>query len=198
MKAVTTCLALLVFVGCDQSGPQVPASRPAWGPAVNGLRIGIAPAEPDSSGTLRFHVTLENVGDAGYFLDLGMVLANGYGPMWPSAVRLLLAEENGATRELRFADGPVAGRMDALLVCMRAGSTHSLLLSIDEFWSPGTNEFRLQLKNGAYRISASFLGRAVEQTNLDMVGLTVLKFWTGTVQSRELEFRVGSRPPARR
>ena len=47
-----------------------------------------------------------------------------------------------------------------------------------------------RLANGRYKIAAQFLGRRASGVNVDMQGVALLNFWTGTAHSNVAEFEV--------
>jgi hypothetical protein len=66
------------------------------------------------------------------------MLANGK-VMLPAAIRLLLTDPAGHTRELQFFDRrypAVAGRVDDFTVALRARSIYALRVSLNQYWSP--------------------------------------------------------------
>jgi len=165
---------------------------PAWGQAIGGLRIGIATVNDRTipSADTQFDVALENNGAADFVLNLGYMLANGK-VMFPSAIRLVLTDPSGKTRELEYFDRKypgIAGRVDDFTVGLRVGSVHAIRATMDHYWSPATNEYGVKLTNGRYRIVARFQGEGPRSHNLDMPGVALLNFWKGTVESNPLEF----------
>ena len=80
----------------------------------------------------------------------------------------------------------VAGRLDDYIVPLRAGSSYTLMLSLNQFWSPGTNEFGLKLFPGKNHITAQFEGGGAKTSNLDVPGLKLINFWLGNLQSNVL------------
>lgn len=157
------------------------------------LRMSIIAITPQKEkGIPVFRVTLKNVGDKDAMLNLGMMLANGR-VLLPDAIRLILIDPDGKSRELHFADRrypAVAGRVDDYAVPLRAGSAYTLRLSLGDFWCPKTNEFRLDLKSGAYRVRSELAGTGALCVNSDMEGMKLMNFWKGTLQSDLTVFRV--------
>jgi hypothetical protein len=117
-----------------------------------------------------------------------MMLANGKA-MFPSAVRLALADRAGNSRELIIAPR-VTGRVDDFMVALPVGATYAFAVSLDQYWSEGTKGLGLKLTPGRHRISASFVGNGAMTGNVDMKGLALLNFWQGTVRSSVVEFEV--------
>lgn len=160
-----------------------------WGQSVDGLRIGIAGARTVPSSGAEFNIALQNTGPRDFVVNLGIMLANGK-VMFPWAVRLALTDPTGNSRELEIPIPRVAGRVDDFTVALRVGATYAFAVSLDEYWSEATKEFRLKLTPGRYRISAWFDGNGAMVGNVDMKGVAFLNFWKGTVRSGVLEFEV--------
>jgi hypothetical protein len=175
------------------SARDVPTGLHAWGPSSSGLRMGIVSGNsPQPSVGAEFFVTLQNAGDADFILNLGAMFGNGK-VMSPSAIRLLLTDAAGRTRELHFSErfGVAPGRIDDFIVALNTGSTYVLRVTLDRYWSPSTKEFiPLRVTTGRYLIAARFDGRTAQTHNLDMPGIDLLNFWTGTLTSGSLEFEV--------
>jgi hypothetical protein len=158
-----------------------------------GLKMSIRATAPESTESLQLHVTFENVSDKDTVLNLGMMLANGKVQL-PDAVRLILTEPGGQSRELHFSDKRypgIAGRVDDYAVPLRAGSAYTLKLSLKEYWCPKSNEFRLDLKSGRYGVRAEFTGNRAQHVNSDTEGLGLMHFWTGKLESDVAQFQIG-------
>ena len=158
------------------------------------LGISIAPTKSQNTNeTPVFHVAVENVGDKDAMVNLGMMLANGK-VLLPDAIRLILIDSDGKSRELHFSDrrySRIAGRVDDYLVPLRAGSKYTLRLSLDDFWSPKTKDFQLKLKPGEYSIHAELTSKAVHYLNLGTQGMKLMRVWTGKLESDAVAFRIG-------
>src|SRR5262245_31659996 len=185
---------LVVFSGANGTSSRALAQTVQTGaPITDGIRISIAV----NCGTLlptgaEFWVTLQNTSSSDFVVNVGQMLANGK-VMFPTAVRLFLTDPAGNTRELQFSDRRypiVAGRMDDFTIALRAGALYAIPVSLDQYWSPTTKDFELRLAPGRYRIRAQFEGLGATTKNLDMQGVALLNFWTGTVISDVLEFEV--------
>jgi hypothetical protein len=176
------------------SAQLLPAGSVAWGPSVDGLRIGVsAPARTDPKASAAFDVSLQNTGTEDFILNLGSMLANGK-VMFPSAVRLVLEDRSGSRRELDyFARQTIAGRLDDFIVALRAGSTYTLRVSLDQYWTPATKEFDVKPAAGRYRVWARFEGQGATTRNLDMQGVGLFNFWRGNVQSGATEVEIRQR-----
>ena len=101
----------------------------------------------------------------------------------PNKIHLNLLDGSGRKRELHFSDRRypgVAGRVDDFVVPLRAGSTYTLKLRLDQFWSPSTQEFELKLTPGRYEVSAQFQEDRAETRNVIFV-------WKGKLQSNIVE-----------
>jgi hypothetical protein len=134
-----------------------------------------------------FEVALRNMGEQDVSLNLGIMLANGKVQL-PGKIHLNLTDGSGRNRELLFTYPAVAGRVDVYVVPLRAGSTYTLKLRLDQFWSPSPEEFRLKLKPGRYEVLAQFQGDGAETSNLDMAGMKLMDFWKGKLQSNVVVF----------
>ena len=107
------------------------------GRVVDGVQMCLASA--GSSLRLAF----ANVGDRDVTLNLGMMLANGKVQL-PNRVAIKFTDAQAKTRLFRFDDkryGTIAGWVDDYVVPLRVGSTHSLQLTLYQFWCQETKEF---------------------------------------------------------
>ncbi len=167
------------------------AARPSDAPEKDTkVRLTIRVADPQSAASLRLYVGFENVGDTDTVLNLGTMLGNGRVQI-PGAVRLILTDLDGRSRELRFFDRRypgIAGRVDDYAVPLRGGSVYTLNLRLNDFWCPQTNEFTLELKPGKYTVRAEFTGQEPQHVNMDTEGLKLMRFWTGTLRSDAVQF----------
>ncbi len=174
---------------------QSQASAPSeWGDRASGLRLGLRheSGAAGRSGT-GLEISLQNAGEADFTINLGIVVGNGRF-MTPSAVRLLLTDASGATRDLEFADrryAGVAGRLDDYVVPLGAGATHVLQTTLDDFWDPAARERPLKLQ-GRYRVAAALDGQGARASNLDMKGVALMNFWKGSVRSNAIDVFVSS------
>jgi hypothetical protein len=196
MKAVALCCAVALVagshaIGARQSPPLVGAD---WGGTNAGLRMAIssvatATARPEER---EFYIAIENIGETDVVINLGSMLSNGK-IMFPNAVRLVLTDSQGTTRELQYFDRQypgIAGRVDDFIVALRAGSVHAIRVSLDRYWSRATKEHDLKLTRGRYRIEAQFDGQGALSLNLDTPGIGLLNFWKGTLRSNYLAFEI--------
>jgi len=180
--------ATIPGVECQSILPAVQA----WGSPNGGLRIGISLVNSGgpSAPAAEFHVALQNTGDTDFLLNLGHMLANGK-VMFPAAIRLIVTDPSGRTRELHFSDPRypgVAGRLDDFTVALRTGSIYVIRARLEQYWSPETKEFSLKLAEGRNRVIARFEGQGPRAQCLGL-----MTFWKGTVQSAPLEFEVSTK-----
>jgi hypothetical protein len=191
-------LCSFVVLGVGVHAQPTPNQDREGGAVISGLRMALSPAA--WSGSLPpegavFEVAIQNVGDTDVVVNLGGMLGNGK-VMVPDAIVFTLADAAGKTREVRFSDrrhAGVSGRVDDFAVPLRSGSTYALRLSLDQYWSPATQESVLRLADGRYRIAARFEGQGAKAVNLDMQGIALMNFWKGTLQSNSVEFHVSGR-----
>jgi len=176
----------------DRTGPMLDKlANYAWGEKLDGLRIGILPVKPyqqNDNDETRFNVTLQNVGKKDLVLNLGMMLANGK-YQYATAVKLIFTDHNGKSYEFHNNLGShpgIAGRVDPFVVPLGVGCTYVLRVDFDNFWFVPVG---ISLPKGQYRVAAIFEGKAVDHTNLDMEGISLMPYWTGTIKSKELLFK---------
>ena len=156
------------------------------------LAISLAGTATDRPAATQFDVRLENIGESDIVLNLGFMLANGK-VMLPEAVRLLLTDAQGNTRELQYFDRrypAIAGRVDDYIVALRSGSAYSIRSSLDRYWSATTKEWGIKLAPGRYQVEAVFDGRGARSANSDTPGIALLNFWKGTLRSNLLPFEM--------
>jgi hypothetical protein len=119
------------------------------------------------------------------------MLANGKVQL-PTNIAMKFTDAQGKTRLFKFADkryGFVAGRVDDYVLTLRAGSTYSLQLKLDQFWCRETKEFSIPLLAGNNYLTAQFEGTGADAVNLDMPGVKLMNFWLGKVESNILTLR---------
>ncbi len=96
------------------------------------LRLSVAAVPPEKpEDVFAFRVTFENTGVKDKILNLGYMLANGRTQL-PVATKLILTYLNGTSTELSVIEPWVAGRVDDYIVPLRAGSTYSITLGLDQ------------------------------------------------------------------
>jgi hypothetical protein len=192
MKAIVLGVALAsLAASAHATTQQLTPDSYMWGQSVNGLRLGISVHAADQAhGGARLVIAFENTGDADFVLNLGMMLANGK-VMLPHAIHLVVMDSGGNTRDLHFFDRrypAVAGRLDPFTVPLRAGSTYTVATTMNQYLVAATSNFNVRLA-GTDRIAARFEGTVAPDSNGDMVGVGLLNFWKGTVQSEFVQFQ---------
>lgn len=173
---------LLIWASSSRATPEA-----SPGKVSDGLQMSIALTDAAVKAAPIFRVNLQNVGDKDVSVNLGMMLANGKVQL-PTNLRLYLKDGAGKMRELQFAEPAIAGRVDDYVVPLRVGSSYSVVLKLEDFWSPKTNDFRLKLPPGKYQISAAYQGSGAKMSNSDMKGVALMNFWKGQLSSNVLSF----------
>ncbi len=137
-----------------------------------------------------FRVEICNSGDQSLLLKLGTIYR---GQDALSAIHLLLTEADGKTIDLEpFQGGIVSGRIDPLIVPIPVGATFVLRVDLTDYMSIGEHVWQLELAPGRYKLTARYVGTPVSrrEANLDMPGLALMHYWTGSVDSNTLPFSV--------
>jgi hypothetical protein len=165
--------------GCSTTSGDSLATRPA-GAADDGLQMSLSILPSGSRTGPALEVAFQNVGEQDFCLNLGVMLANGKVQL-PTEIHLTLADGSGKSRELDFALPGVAGRLDDYEVPLRAGSSYTLKLQLDQFISPATGEFEPARVPGRHEISAWFQGKGTD--GYLMPDVKLMNFWKGRVQS---------------
>ena len=181
---IGTCLFLNLLMSSASSRAQAIGSVD-WGVPVEGLQMSISVVDSHNLDVPEFQVALRNAGTKDVTLNLGLMLANGNVQL-PQNISLNVTDASGKTHKLKFFDRRypgVAGRVDDYVVPLRAGSSYTLKLSLDQFWSPDTKEFQLKFFPGKYQITAQFEGGGAKTSNLDVPGIKLINFWLGNLQS---------------
>lgn len=158
------------------------------GAAVDGLQMSVSLAEKGKTGVPEFQIALQNIGEQDVTLNLGMMLANGKVQL-PEKISLNVTDASGKTRSFKFFNpkyAAIAGRVDDYVVPLRAGSTYTLVIPFDYFWSLSANQTVSQLPPGKYKITAQFEGRGAEIAGNSDIKL--MNFWKGEAQSNALTF----------
>lgn len=177
--------ALLVLLGsmqlCVAQAPAVSSVDPI-------LRLTATP----TPGLIR--VELHNPGAEDLVLNLGIELANG-AKQYPNAVAYTLTTPDGQILHLEpWEPAFIAGRVDPLIVPLPAGAAFSFLVNLEAYVAPKQNIWKLQLARGRYTLRAKYTGKAVPQAeaNLDVKGIALMQYWTGTVTAAPIVFTVPS------
>jgi len=154
------------------------------GPVTNGVQMSLSVSGSGKPADVMLEVAFHNAGDKDVCLNLGKMLANG-NVMFPNKISLALRDSSGKRQELHFIDrrfASISGRLDDYVVPLRAGSTATIQLSLDQFMpSDGGNE--LKLRPGHYAVTATYQGSGAETSNLDMTGMKLMNFWKGKLVS---------------
>src|SRR5271155_4693360 len=194
-KALSILLiaSLLTLAGSAVAKRQSP---PTGGEAVGGLQMSIYSdqASRADSKSPKFRVELRNAGESDLILNLGVMLANGK-KQYPNAIVFMLIDAQGKSRRLDLREpGLIAGRLDPLVLPLPTGADFSILVDLDKYWAAASKEFDYKLKPGSYSLEAQFTGKGVSQqeANLDVKGIALMPYWTGTVVSNRLQFEVPS------
>jgi len=160
-------------------------------PQVGELRIALVRVEPQAAKPL-FRVELQNAGDHALTLNLGMMLANGK-MQYPMAIKLSLTDSSGRSFPLELiGPGIIAGRVDPLVVPLPPGATYSVPVDLAEYCSPKANLWKPAQEPARYKLRAIYTGVGVSQqeANLDLKGISLMNYWTGTIGSEVISFRV--------
>jgi hypothetical protein len=164
--------------------------RNPHGAAVNGLQMSLLSILADDSPKQGawFKVELRNVGDNDLILNLGTMLANGR-RQYPDSITLLLTYPSGKEQPLVLL-GPVgvAGRIDPLVVPLPRGDSFVIPVDLSQFAPFGQGP--PELAPGSYALQAEFQGKAGIDQNLDMQGMALMHYWTGTIVSNRLRFEL--------
>jgi hypothetical protein len=169
-------IVILTATVCAQQNNPNEASQPC-GQGVDGIALCLSRSgEPDG-------LTLEvrNVGEKDAVFNLGMVLANG-ARQYPTAITLIFSTAEGGQFRHEL-DGPVgvAGRIDPFIVLLPSHASLKLPLHATYGWY--FRNYILDVKH--YTVQAEFKGKGVTpaQAGLDVKGIALMPYWTGTVVS---------------
>jgi hypothetical protein len=140
----------------------------------------------------KFRMEMRNSAEHDLILNLGFTLSNGR-RQYPNAFVLMVIDPQGKSRQFDLiGPGGVAGRMDPLILPLLVGSTFSLPVDLEKYWAAASKEFEYKFQRGTYSLEARFIGKAVssQEANLDVKGIALMPYWTGTVNSNQLPFEV--------
>jgi hypothetical protein len=184
MKVIAAAISVVILVSLLYASPfsQEPAE---CGRAVDGVQICLA-----TSGS-NLQLSFANVGDHDVTLNLGIVLGNGK-LQSPTNIVLKFMDAQGKVRRFKFFDkrySGIAGRVDDYVVPLRARSTYTIQLTLDQFWCQETNEFSIPLLAGDNYLTAEFEGTSANHANPDMTAIKFMNFWRGKVESNTLKLR---------
>jgi hypothetical protein len=168
--------------------------------AVDGVEMSIRENGLIKAGVPNLEVVFRSVGDRDFNINLGTIGGSSSRPCKldnrdiPCTLnfKLNVTRNGSATRIYAFRGiSFVAGRLDAYIVYLRAHSTYTLELGIDQFYSPATLEYQaLALLPGTYRLSLEFEGRAPGIINLDQPYIAKMIFWKGKLTSNSLSLDI--------
>ena len=181
-------MVAIVLLSVVDQGPQA-SNQPS---RELEMRVHLDGTTQSQSRAPKFRVELQNVGDHDLILNLGFTLANGR-KQYPDAIVLTLIDAHRKARQFDLI-GPaaVAGRVDPLIVPLPTGSTFSIPIDLEKYWAAASKEFEYKFQRGTYSLEARFSGKAVspQEANLDVKGIALMPYWTGTVTSNQVQFEV--------
>ena len=174
------------------------------GEAVDGVQMSIRENGLIKAGVPNLQVVFRNVSDRDININLGTIGGSSPRPCKldnrdiPCTLnfKLNVTRDGGATSKYTFRGiSFVAGRLGAYIVYLRAHSTYTLELGIDQFYSPATHEYQaLALLPGTYKLSLEFEGRAPGIINLDQPYIAKMTFWKGKLTPNSLS--IDTKPTA--
>lgn len=184
------CLAIVITVASLAEAPK--GFTDSDGTPVEDLQISVLSEAANESGSPpHFRVELRNVGDHDLILNLGMMLANGK-RLYAHAITLLLSFPSGSEQRLvLMGPGIVAGRVDPFVVPVPVGASFSIPVDFTKYAPIGMDP--VTLEPGTYSLQAEFQGKPGVDPNLDMKGTALMPYWTGTVVSTRIEFKIARR-----
>ncbi|HEV3255859.1 MAG TPA: sigma-70 family RNA polymerase sigma factor [Gemmataceae bacterium] len=188
LEALKAVLKEVMAVVRGKSASTAPVDQAVWGTPLKGLRVGLCRTEAKGNGKARLMVVLENVGTDDLVVNLGLMLANGKKQI-PMAARLIFTDADGQRHILRRNEPGIAGRVDPFVVPLAAGSRYSTI-------SRDLEKSIDRLTPGRYRVRAEFVGEAVtrKEVDVDAAGLALMTYWTGTIQSEDLQVTLPAKP----
>jgi|SRR3974377_1405540 len=176
--------AVMAFVAAFASAQQAPpppnssTASVAWGPSVNGLRLGAAFGADPAKPTLR--VVFQNVGSA--VQDVLIGAESGRGQMYD--MKFIATAPDGKEREGLHISAfwPIGGFVGPVSVRLNAGERHELQFPLKDiiYTSPTTVRLDALVKQG-YSVRVRF---EVQQASADWAKLSYP--WTGVVTSGEV------------
>ncbi len=159
------------------------------GNAPSSLRLVLA---QEKEGTPSLVAQLINSGSQPLILNIGMMLANGR-QQFADRIQLQLTRPDKTVLHLHMlGPGVIAGRIDPMVIPLPPNAAYSVKLALNQYCAPKEHVWKLDLPPGSYALRAEYTGVGVPQraTNLDMQGLSLMPYWTGTIQSGVLNFTV--------
>ncbi len=179
-------LGLGLWAACTTNAQEIRSGNTQ---SVASLRLTLTQIQ-DASARPVFRAELHNAGDEDLILNLGMMLANGK-KQYADRIHLLLTDPHGKLLHLDVTGpGFIAGRVDPMVVPLPVGATFVLSIDLKDYSAPKEKIWALDLTPGQYTLSAEYTGVGVPQraANLDMQGISLMPYWTGTVDSNALPF----------
>lgn len=159
------------------------------GNAPSPLRLVLA---QEKEGTPSLVAQVINSGSQPLILNIGTMLANGR-QQFADRLQLQLTRPDKTVLHLHMlGPGAIAGRIDPMVIPLPPHATYSLELDLNQYCAPKEHVWKLDLPPGSYVLGAEYTGVGVPQrtANLDMQGLSLMPYWTGTIQSSVLNFTV--------
>ena len=157
--------------------------------APSSLRLVLAQEKEGAPGLV---ARLVNSGLQPLILNIGMMLANGR-QQFADRIRLQLTRLDKTVLHLHMlGPGVIGGRIDPMVIPLPPNATYSLELDLNQYNAPEEHVWKLDLSPGSYALRAEYTGVGVPQraANLDMLGLSLMPYWTGTIESSLLNFTV--------
>ena len=182
MKIVAAVLSLVILVS-GHNASRLSQGTTECGNAVEGVQLCLTGVATN------LQLSFTNVGERDITLNLGIVLANGK-MQSPTQVAIKFTDSLGKFRRFEFFDkrySGIGGRVDDYVVPLRAHSTYTLQLSLDQFWCQDTHEFSIPLIAGDNYLTAEFEGTSANFINGDMRAIKFMNFWRGKVESNTLK-----------
>ncbi len=179
---------------------------PQSGEAVDDLQMAISETGLIKTGVPNLQAVFQNIGDRDITVLLGIIGGSSPRPCKLDSrnipctlnFKLNVTDSRSTTRTYEFRGIIyVFGRIDPYVIYLRAHSTYTLELGVDQFWSPATHEYEaLSFAPGSYKLSLEFEGRAPGHINLDQPNLAKATFWKGKLTSNSLSISVarGAQP----
>jgi RNA polymerase sigma factor (sigma-70 family) len=165
------------------------AEETRWGKPLRGLRLGLCRAEAKGHGKVLLRVVLDNVSNEDLTVNLGLMLGNGKKQL-ATAVRLTFTSAGGKERALHRKVGGVAGRLDPFGVPLAAGCRYQIACDLEDYIDEDAARMDVPLEPGPYRVRGELVGKAPANT----AGLALMHYWTGTIDSGEIQVTVPARP----
>jgi len=166
------------------------------GRAVGGLQVAVSLGQdrPEKS---RFLIELRNVANNDLTLNLGIMPGDGI--QYPTALNLIVTDEQGKVRRLVVDGPPLGGRVFPWVLHLASGAKFNIAIDfVDSTFSiPIVGVLEncplypiYKLSPGTYSIQALLIGiREIRGLLLDIPGIST-PYWEGTATSNQLRFEV--------